>query len=114
MFREGKDSGGPAVQGESHPGVRPCESVNGGAGVVGKIMRKPRSGERGEACSELFSPRVGLRPSLWENPSWMVGLRVREGSGPSSSDGNVGRRRVNGNQRCSPLRPAEEFCDTSE
>jgi hypothetical protein len=74
-------------------------------------MRKPRSSVREVG---LFSPSGGLRSSLWENPILMMGLLVREGSAPNTSDGSIGLRRVNGNQRCSPLGPAEEFCDTPE
>jgi len=114
MLRWGKDSSGLAAQGESHPGVRLRGCVNGVVGVVGNAMRKPLSRVREEG---RFSPSVGLRSSLWENPILMMGLlssRLREGSAPNTSDGSIGRRRVNGNQRCSPLGPAEEFCDTPE
>jgi len=127
MFRWEKESGDLATQGESHPGVRLCESVYGMAGLVGIAMRSPRSRARGEvaaaACSGFFPPpsAAGLQSSLRANAEVVIeGVRKMldrfsgrgvEGSAPNKSDASIGRRRVNGNQRCSPLGPAGNWYD---
>jgi hypothetical protein len=124
ILRCESDSSGLAAQGESHPGVRLCESVYGIAGVVGIVIRKPRSLARGVRIWSIAPPSVGLRSPLRANPARREGDRrmlglfssrtVVEGSAPNRSDASIGRRRVNGNQRCSPvLVPIGELYDAT-
>jgi len=128
MFRWEKESGDLATQGESHPGLRLCESVYGMAGLAGIAMRSPRSRARGEvaataaACSCCWFFR--LKSSLRANTEVVIegvrkmldrfsGRGVEGSAPPNKSDASIGRRRVNGNQRCSPLGPAGNWYDAA-
>ena len=114
MFRCDSDSSGLGTHGESHPGVRLRVRACGVAGGEGIAMRSPQSRARERDCSGLFTSGIGVQMP----PSGsMEGDIVRAGGFSSSREAevlssgtSVGRRRVNGNQRCSttPDGPDEE------
>ena len=114
MFRWDRDSSGLAAHGESHPGVRLRVGACGVAGGEGIAMRSPQSRVRERGCSGLFATGIGLQTPSSGSPEGDVvtvtGFSSSREVVALPSRASVGRRRVNGNQRCStsPDGPVEE------